>query len=43
MEGCGGELEGVVDVYCLFLDREGVWGREGENGDSLVRELFCVC
>ena len=27
-------------MCCLLLDREGVWGREGENGDSLVSEVF---
>ena len=32
----GVEWEGAVSVYCIFLNREGVWGIEGVNGDSLV-------
>ena len=40
MEGCGGELEGVVGICCISLNGEGVWGSYRENGDSFVREVF---
>ena len=26
-------------MYCLLLDRDGVWGSNRENGDSLVRKV----
>ena len=31
---------GGVGICCHFNNRKGVWGREGVNGDSLVREVF---
>ena len=39
----GVEGEGVVGACCVSLNRRGVWGREGGNGDSCVREVFIVC
>ena len=38
----GGEWEGVAGLFCLFFDREGVWGSNRENGDSLVKEVIFV-
>ena len=43
MEGCGGELEGVVGAWCVFVIREGAWGSNRENGDSFVSEVLFVC
>ena len=40
MEGWGIELEGDAHSCCYLFNRECVWGREEENGDSLVREVL---
>ena len=39
----GGEWKGVVGIWCVFVIREGVWGSDRENGDSLVSEVCFVC